>query len=1468
MSSYSKSKLKAARDAIQKKDWTTAKSAASQVLEYEAENYNALVFLGLACLELGEVDDAVKTYERAINIQPANPLAQQGLSKLYERTCNYAAHRTSLLQLIKLFTASGDAQRCAESLQRLLELSRERGTRKDVIDTLSLLLPTSQCYATLCDLPHPEPTAPTASTVHQIQLALASSLPTLEEVVRLSENEEEEHVKKEVDKRRMRLGAGSVDEIHRTVRREVGEGSRLPELYGEVLNHPNASDDLRRETERKLFRLKLAALEFASKEEKGKLRDVLIEMARGQVLLGIPDELAWSVWVEWRDAGALEDYDWALLRRWRTIFPDSALGTVVKGYFLYMGIQLLEEEEEEEENGHAQEDEEDGYDILLEAAESCQNSILTHRMLAEVQRLQEDWPGLIRTSEAGLALVQRHEKQTGQSLHLVNRSLNTELATGLVHLHPPKHHPRALRLLDQVLSEDPNLVPALMGRGYIFQALGKWGEAAIVFGKVVGTEHSKREEGKKAPEKVEESEDADQPIEVVELEAREERAWCWVRNGLDEKGESGLRDSVSLWDISPHTGIQRQRARAWWRLGRCLWEVGGRYEEAYKAFITSLKRLTSFAPAFTSLGIYYSDVAQPPDPQRASKCFQKAFELDAREGDAARRLAEGFAEEGEWDLTEVVARRTIEGEGGLEQGESLVQGAVAARRHLPQNAWAWKALGAVELQRRSFAPAIQAFQIALRAEPDDAGSWLRLGEAYARSGRQVAAIKALNRAQQLDSDNWVCAFLLAEVECEIGRFDAAIAVFEDISQKRPDDAGVLSALGSAYLAYGRAQVIGGYLGRSEGSFWQALEVARRLLAGESNFRRLGWKTLCDALFELGICTSFEHTEEAYHVLREIESMLLGNEVGKGAILGSLLTTASVTKTLGEGTDGLVALKLSLLGCEHRVALTKFDNTGLSSAWFDLATGLHKLVSLLPITDNAEPYLKESLRCCKEAVKADPKDPQYWNALGVMSFEKNARLAQYAFLSAIQIDNKDPLIWTNLGLLYLFHQDTELANQAFLRAQTLDPDEPLAWVGQALLAAQNGDEADASALFEHAVVISSGSMLEASHMFATRLFNARETEQSQLRTDRLFLAFSALDRYCREQPTSSTVLHLHGLICEQLGQTDLAEGRVRDAIVLLEKEYETSEDKAIERRYAVAHSNLGRLLVVNGKYEEAIQAFGTAVNLLQGEAEDGDEEVSILQAQAALSTGLAHFLASDLEQALTVLEAAQEQVPEVYPEIKGHISLTLAKMLWALGSEEARESAKSLLLECISADPHNLAAITALASIGSLTGDTDLLTAALAEIDILPRAERAAVDPSGEVDFLLSRHHLANGDIDLAVAVAEEALSAQPYSLGARQNVARLFLMSGNSLTARDILQREGLPEDAVSRRLSALIDLALKERGELDLEEVEVNGNEGTAEDVPEARKKIDPSDDAQRAVLAAPWDTSNWGTAVLCSKA
>ena len=108
-----------------------------------------------------------------------------------------------------------------------------------------------------------------------------------------------------------------------------------------------------------------------------------------------------------------------------------------------------------------------------------------------------------------------------------------------------------------------------------------------------------------------------------------------------------------------------------------------------------MRALPTYAPAFSALGLCYAS-ATPPDEERALKCYQKAFELDPTEADAARLLATGCANDDEWAQVRLIATRVMEGEGGLDG----VAGGAAMNpkgRFAPKNGWAWKALGATEM---------------------------------------------------------------------------------------------------------------------------------------------------------------------------------------------------------------------------------------------------------------------------------------------------------------------------------------------------------------------------------------------------------------------------------------------------------------------------------------------------------------------------------------------------------------------------------------------------------------------------------------------------------------------------------------------------------------------------------------------------------------------------------------------------
>ena len=69
--------LKSARQAIDAQNYEEAKSKCLQILNFDDENYNALVFLGIVELNLENIDEARKVYKRAIELQPHMILAHQ-----------------------------------------------------------------------------------------------------------------------------------------------------------------------------------------------------------------------------------------------------------------------------------------------------------------------------------------------------------------------------------------------------------------------------------------------------------------------------------------------------------------------------------------------------------------------------------------------------------------------------------------------------------------------------------------------------------------------------------------------------------------------------------------------------------------------------------------------------------------------------------------------------------------------------------------------------------------------------------------------------------------------------------------------------------------------------------------------------------------------------------------------------------------------------------------------------------------------------------------------------------------------------------------------------------------------------------------------------------------------------------------------------------------------------------------------
>lgn len=177
----------------------------------------------------------------------------------------------------------------------------------------------------------------------------------------------------------------------------------------------------------------------------------------------------------------------------------------------------------------------------------------------------------------------------------------------------------------------------------------------------------------------------------------------------------------------------------------------------------------------------------------------------------------------------------------------------------------------------------------------------------------------------------------------------------------------------------------------------------------------------------------------------------------------------------------------------------------------------------------------------------------------------------------------------------------------------------------------------------------------------------------MKADNLFPAFFVLGRYCQQRPDDADALHLYALISERVGHLSLAAELAGRAIAVLEVAYEESEDAAIERQFAIANTTMARVQLALSAYSTALEYYESAAGIL------GEEQGGPLKVQCHFGSGLANFKLGRLQEAVEAFEEALGAAGEDNVT-KGHVTVLLAQTLWAVGSQEAQETAKAQLLD--------------------------------------------------------------------------------------------------------------------------------------------------------------------------------------------
>lgn len=156
------------------------------------------------------------------------------------------------------------------------------------------------------------------------------------------------------------------------------------------------------------------------------------------------------------------------------------------------------------------------------------------------------------------------------------------------------------------------------------------------------------------------------------------------------------------------------------------------------------------------------------------------------------------------------------------------------------------------------------------------------------------------------------------------------------------------------------------------------------------------------------------------------------------------------------------------------------------------------------------------------------------------------------------------------------------------------------------------------------------------------------------------------------------MQLYALICERLDISSEAISALRSATTNYEAQFEETESSESEERYIVSLCNLARVLLASHAYEEALEAYQNCLGLLEGREDEAGRQMRL---QCLLGKAIGEFWTEKVEDSLEDFERCLEICDQAE---RGEVTVLLARTLWGLGGEDAKEAAKSHLLEwCVS-----------------------------------------------------------------------------------------------------------------------------------------------------------------------------------------
>ncbi|RCI03355.1 Superkiller protein 3 [Rhizopus stolonifer] len=1006
------------------------------------------------------------------------------------------------------------------------------------------------------------------------------------------------------------------------------------------------------------------------------------------------------------------------------------------------------------------------FDLFSEGLEAKPYSLFGYQCLSWIYYDSKEFETGLEYATKGKDLVGKIRSEWGVSLNNVSLSMELYMAH-FYRLIDRKYHMDATALYKSILQRYPDQTSALEGLGFILLDEKRLDEAFGHFEKV----HA---------------------LDPTNHTALAEMGWIYCEK---QNYDEAIRFITTALEVA-----NKDIPDYYYRLGRVYWTMEDAVS-SFKYFMQAVKLDPFFSQGFTYLGHHYREIKA--DHPRAKKCYQKAYVLNPLDTDAALHLSNYHIADGEQEDAEAI----------------FIQISEAS----PKTGWAWRRMGYVKLNEKSYNESITCFQKALRADTSDVSCWEGLAEAYSRAGRFVAALKAFGRAIQLNPQSIHANNERASVQQKIGSLDEAIAGFKHTltlaeEQGKPNYLPALCGLAETYLEHAKEDFGLGFFGRAADGCSRVIENCLIGLCQDISVVML-WKLVGDACCFFRQIPSYIHLCD-YASLQKV--MLLVSNPHQALQFEPDTASHWIHEFLGlEDVQDLalppkaaldVVLSCATFAYKQAIVVCKNHPAASPAFWHDLAMVYY----YLNLNNNDESSV--AIQCVKVALTMERAQYIYWNTLGVIAMAADLpKLAQHALIKAMEYNNRSAIPWTNYGFLCLSLKDYELANQAFDMAHSLDPEWISAWVGQAYVTGLWGN--DASAIFEHAFESSSGSALDASYGYA-------ETTYQKASNEYLITPVFALEKLTEQRVHDALSFNLLGLLLEKLGQHHRAAQSFASALLAVEAqlEEESVTPEEGQSRLDKIHANLSRCLVATGDFEGGVASY---------------ENHQTHTVYSQLNAGIAHYFLDQLPESLALFESALNETQDDIT-LRQDVVVLLAKVLWALGGEEQRAVAKEQLFSSISDNSTYLPAIFSLCVMGVMEEDETLTSAALQELLKIPSDIAYTMDKEQSSAWLLSKVFEIQGDAVHASRSLVRCINKTPWLAKAWTRLSKHMISSDQH------------DEETVERITSASLRVSARQHdANVQSEAYQMaalaQSNHQTA------RKH------AQRAVVTAPWRLNAW---------